>query len=64
MVRREGCMGYDVTSYFRSAVIAVIALWVEFLQNGLREDHEILRIGTVSPTNLPDMASLTPSGRL
>ena len=40
-------------------------LWVEFQQNGSREDHEIPRLsGTIGPQNLRDMTSLPASGRL
>ena len=40
--------------------------WVEFLQNGLSDDHEILDVSAVtnSPTRLPDMMSLAAVGRL
>ena len=38
---------------------------VEFLENGLSEDHEILQsCHGLSATNLPDMNSLAASGRL
>ena len=65
--------GYDVTNYFQSEATAKIRrkcrfmrLQVEFLENGLSEDHQIFsRLSeTTGNTNLRDMTSLVTSGGL
>ena len=63
---------HDVIIYFRSEVIGknsrkyrLRRLRVEFLENGLSQDHEVLYglSRATGPTNMPETTSLAASGR-